>query len=115
MTVGQLLLVAVTFLGGLGVVFEMGRRIGRTSKQQTSMSDELDELDEKLGEQFGELERRLDREAAMREREREVLLGWLEELTKALLSEGYDVERPESVQENINLARDELSPDNVSD
>lgn len=104
MTPGLLIAFATVLIASIGFVFEVGRRIGRRQREHTNVTADVDELSEQVAEQHASLQERLDSEAHLRERERKVVLDWLEGLTDSLIEEGYDVDRPEAVQQNINLA-----------
>lgn len=94
---------SVTVLAIVGVVFEIGRRLGRSKEQRNTTETDLKELEQHIDEEFEELERKLDRESAVREKEHGVVIDWIGDLTDALKEEGYDVQRPDEVSEDINV------------
>lgn len=102
-TVGQMVIAVATVLAILGVVFEVGRRLGQSKEQRDKTETSVDELETKLDAKFDNLERKIDHESSVREREHEVLLDWLGSLTDVLKEEGYDVKRPPEVTEGIDF------------
>ncbi len=94
---------SVTVLAIVGVVFEVGRRLGQSKEQRNQTETSLDEMETRMEERFNSLERKIDHESAIREREHAVVIEWLGSLTDTLKDEGYDVERPPEVTEGLDI------------
>lgn len=99
----QLVLSVFSILFGAGVLFEIGRRFGRANVERNFNETTVTKLEQRLNKKFSELESRLDENTRHRIRANRQMVAWLGEITDALQDEGYDVERPETVREEITF------------
>lgn len=114
--VATLLSAAFTLFAGGGVIFEAGRRIGKSSEQQESTKTDVNELDEKIESKFTELEQQLAIQQHRRVKREGVIIRWLENIHVAVSDKVTDVDRPPEVEEDIDIdIGDYPSPDKGSD
>lgn len=105
--VSTIIVALFTLLGGGGVFFEAGRRIGRLSREQKDHQTDVEELDNKLDDKFSELEQQLAIQQHRRLARESVMLNWLENIHQAISGDIADVERPPEVQEDVDIPVDD--------
>jgi hypothetical protein len=104
-----LLIAVISILTGSGLLFEIGRRIGESSATQSTTQSDVSQLEESMNEKFSELDNRLNQTEAARKAENKIIISWMSDLTDVLRDEGYTVERPDEINEDIDIPTDGYS------
>jgi hypothetical protein len=101
----ELLIAVISIVTGSGLLFEIGRRIGESSATQSTTETDVSKLGERMNEKFSELDARLNKTETARKAENKIIIRWMSELTDVLREEGYNVERPDEINEDIDITR----------
>lgn len=102
---------AVTVVASAGAFFEVGRRFGRSSAEQDETETDVEELDSKIDQKFGQLQQQLAKSQYARREREQVMMDWLSEIHSALSDKGADIEKPDAVTKGVDI--DVPEPDDV--
>jgi len=93
----------VTLLASSGVLFEIGRRMGQTSSEHNTIDSDVSQLEKMVESKFNKLDTRLNQTEQARKVENRIIISWMSDLTDVMRQEGYNVERPDAISEDIDV------------
>jgi hypothetical protein len=98
-----IVMAVVTLLASSGVLFEIGRRMGQASSQHDTIDSDVSQLEKMVESKFNKLDTRLNQTEQARKVENRIIISWMSDLTDVMRQEGYNVERPDAISEDIDV------------
>jgi hypothetical protein len=98
-----IVMAVVTLLASSGILFEIGRRLGQASSQHDTIDSDVSQLEAVVESKFNKLDTRLNQTEKARKVENQIIISWMSDLTDVMRQEGYNVERPDAISEDIDV------------
>lgn len=99
-----IIMATVTLLASSGVLFEIGRRMGNARAEHQSTNSDVSQLEQMVETKFNKLDQRLNETETARKVENRIIISWMSDLTDVMRQEGYSVERPDAISEDIDVS-----------